>query len=305
MKDIPAPLQAHLDQDATTYCFLLLIECVGTFAGTVIGSTTLDEDITYDAGGGSSGLGPITYGSANSFSIDRLETTGDLSVDNTELHGWVKDSGITEAQIRAGIFNFAKITIYRVNYMDLSQGHEHWAGGFFGRAIYTKNRWDTEYRSLLQLLKEPHSDLYSINCPVKFGSPQCGKSFSWVTYTITSVDGSEPDRIFSAAAMSEADDFYQLGVVEILTGDNAGAQMEVRSNASDSDAGVVTLSLGLPAAMQVGDIFRIRKDCSKEWDDASNGCLFHWGADRGLHHRGQPLIPTADGGASMIPGAQL
>lgn len=305
MKNIPAPLQAHLDQDATTTCFLLLIECVGSFAGTVIGSTTLDENLVYDAGGGSAGLGPITYGAANSFSVDRLETTGDLSVDNTELHGWVADSGITEAQIRAGIFDFARISIFRVNYMDLTQGHEFWGGGFFGRKIYTRNRWDTEYRSLLQLLKETQSDLYSVNCPVKFGSPQCGKTFTWATYTVTEVDGTEPDRIFSASAMAEADDFYQLGVVDVLTGENAGAQMEVRGNNSDSNAGTVTLALGLPVAMQVGDTFRIRKDCSKEWNDALNGCLYHWGSDRGLHFRGQSLIPVADGGAMMVPGAQL
>lgn len=305
MKSIPIALQSHFNLSATTWCYLLCIECVGAFAGTVVGSTTLDESLTYDAGGGSNGLGPIVYGANNSFSIARLETTGDLAVDNTELHGWVADSGITQAQIRAGIFNFAKITIYRVNYMDLSQGHEIWASGLFGRTIYTRNRWQTEYRSLIQLLKEPHSDLYSINCPVKFGSPQCGKSFVWETYTVTGVDPTEPDRIFSASAMDEPDGFYFLGVVEVLTGENAGAQMEVRDHAGDSNGGDLTLALGLPFAMAPGDTFRIREDCSKEWNDAVHGCLRHYGADRGLHHRGQPLIPTADGGAMMVPGAQL
>lgn len=305
MKSIPIAFQNHLDQSATTWCYLLCIECVGAFAGTVIGSTTLDESLTYDAGGGSAGLGPITYGANNSFSMARLETTGDLSVDNTELHGWVADSGVTQAQIRAGIFNFAKITIYRVNYMDLSQGHEIWGSGLFGRVIYTQNRWQTEYRSLIQLLKEPHSDLYSIKCPVAFGSPQCGKAFIWNTYTITSVDGTEPDRIFSAAGMNESAGFYDLGVVEILSGDNEGAQMEVRAHGGDSSGGDVTLALAMPFPFVPGVSFRIRKDCSKEWNDATNGCLYHWGSARGEHHRGQPLIPTADGGAMMVPGAQL
>lgn len=304
MKDIPIALQSHLDQDATTTCFLLLIECTGAFAGTVIGSTTLDEDLTYDAGGGSNGLGPILYGADNSFSMARLEASADLSVDNTEMMGWV-GSQVTEAQIKAGIFNFANVTIYRVNYMDLSQGHEYWAGGKFGRTIYTRNRWTTEYRSLTQLLKQPHIDLYSISCPVAFGSPQCGATFSWSNYTITGVSGSEPDRIFMAAGMNEADNFYELGVIEMLSGNNEGAQMEVRSNSSDSNEGTVTLALGLSVPLEVGDTFRIRKDCSKEWNDASNGCLFHWGTNRGLHYRGQPLIPNGDGGASMIPGAQL
>ncbi|HKY54796.1 MAG TPA: DUF2163 domain-containing protein [Anaerolineales bacterium] len=296
MKSIPAALQAHLDGDATTTCFLLKVECVGAFAGTVLGSTTLDETVIYDDGAGS-----LTYSANNSFSVDRLQTTGDLSVDNTELHGWVGDQ-VTEAQIRAGIFSFANVTIYRVNYLDLTTGrHEYWAGGKFGRVIYTRNRWQTEYRSLVQLLKEPKSDLYTKVCPVQFGSPQCGKTFIWATYTVTAVDVIEPDRIFIASAMTEADDYYTQGVVEFLSGNNQGSQMEVRTHASDT----VSMALGLSYPVVIGDQFRIRKDCSKFWDDANNGCLFHWGADRWAHFRGQPDIPTADGGASMIPGAQI
>lgn len=295
MKTISAPFQAHLDGNATTWCFLLRVECTGAFAGTILGSTTLDESLEYDDGNGL-----LTYSASNSFSVDRLQTTGDLSVDNTELHGWVGDQ-VTEQQINAGIFNNANVAIYRVNYMDLTQGHEYWAGGKFGRTIYTRNRWQTEYRSLIQVLREPKSDLYTKICPEIFGSPRCGKTFTWVPYSVTAIDGSEPDRVITASAMTEGDDYYERGVLRVLTGQNAGAEMEVRSNAS----GVVVLALGLPYPMAVDDTFEIRKDCSKEWDDAENGCLFHWGDDRWAHFRGQPDIPTADGGASMIPGAQI
>ena len=96
-------------------------------------------------------------------------------------------------------------------------------------------------------------------------------------------------------------DYYALGVVEWLTGANAGAQMEVDSNTG----GAFNLSLPMAYAVAVGDTFRVRKDCNKVWDDASNGCSFHWGADRANHFRGFPDIPVADGGASMIPGAQI
>lgn len=306
MKDIPAELQSHLDQDATSWCYLLRVECVGAFAGVVLGSTTLDESVRYD-----DGAGEITYSANNSFSVDRLQTTGDLSVDNTELHGWVGDQ-VTEAQIRAGIFNYAKITIYRVNYLDLAapingalqlvaSRHEHWAGGLFGRVVYTRNRWQGEYRSLIQVLKEPKSDLYCKTCPVPFGSVQCGKSFTWASYTVTAVDGLEPERKFTASAMAEAAGYYELGVLRVTSGQNEGAEMEVRTYAS----GAIELALGLPFPMANGDTFDIRKDCSKEWDDADNGCLFHWADARWAHFRGMPDIPTEDGGASMVPGAQV
>ena len=103
------------------------------------------------------------------------------------------------------------------------------------------------------------------------------------------------------SGVSGADDLYNLGVVEWLTGDNAGSQMEI----DDFGSGEFVLSLAMPYAIQVGDTFRVRKDCNKEWDDANNGCLFHWAGDRALHFRGEPHIPVADGGASMIPGTEI
>lgn len=292
MKSIPVALQSHLDGDATTLCLLTRIACKD---GTVIGFADLDVDIAYDDGDGT-----VTYEAENGgLAPQRLQASSDLTVDNTELQGWVSSSGITEAQIRAGLFDYAQVRIYRVNYMDTSQGHEIVATGTAGETVFSANGWKTEFRSLVQQLRQPISKLYSLTCRAKFGDAQCGKSFTWVSGTVTSV-GVETDRLFDSG-VSGADDLYNLGVVEWLTGDNAGGQMEV----DDFGSGEFVLSLAMPYAIQVGDTFRVRKDCNKEWDDASNGCLFHWAGDRALHFRGEPHIPVADGGASMIPGTEI
>ena len=292
MKSIPVALQSHLDGDATTLCLLTRIACKD---GTVIGFADLDVDIAYDDGDGT-----VTYEAENGgLAPQRLQASSDLTVDNTELQGWVSSSGITEAQIRAGLFDYAHVRIYRVNYMDTSQGHEIVATGTAGETVFSANGWKTEFRSLVQQLRQPISKLYSLTCRAKFGDAQCGKSFTWVSGTVTSV-GVETDRLFDSG-VSGADDLYNLGVVEWLTGDNAGGQMEV----DDFGSGEFVLSLAMPYAIQVGDTFRVRKDCNKEWDDASNGCLFHWAGDRALHFRGEPHIPVADGGASMIPGTEI
>ena len=292
MKSIPVALQSHLDGDATTLCLLTRIACKD---GTVIGFADLDVDIAYDDGDGT-----VTYEAENGgLAPQRLQASSDLTVDNTELQGWVSSSGITEAQIRAGLFDYAQVRIYRVNYMDTSDGHEIVATGTAGETVFSANGWKTEFRSLVQQLRQPISKLYSLTCRAKFGDAQCGKSFTWVSGTVSSV-GTETDRMFDSG-VSGADDLYNLGVVEWLTGDNAGGQMEV----DDFGSGEFVLSLAMPYAIQVGDTFRVRKDCNKEWDDASNGCLFHWAGDRALHFRGEPHIPVADGGASMIPGTEI
>lgn len=301
-KQIAAALLDHYAEDDTTACLITRVRCKD---GTLIGFTDLDVDVVYDPslvdpGGTGDDWGELTHTAENGgFSFARLENAADLTVDNTELSGVVADTGITQAQVRAGFFDFAEVRIYRVNYLDLSQGHELVASGTAGETVFSDNTWRTEFRSLIQQLKQPEVDLYSITCPVQFGSEACGKSFTWVAGTVSSV-GTDTEREFTAS-ISPTTGTYALGVVEWLTGDNAGAQMEVDNNTTSAFA----LSLPLPYPIQAGDTFRVRKDCSKVWDDDTNGCLFHWGSERASHFRGFPDIPVADGGASMIPGAQI
>src|SRR5690606_13410402 len=117
-------------------------------------------------------------------------------------------------------------------------------------------------------------------------------------FTVTAV-GDDPQLEFTADITPD-DGTYLIGVVQWVTGANAGAEMETSGNT----AGAIDLALPMDYAIQVGDTGRIRKDCNKEWDDADHGCLFHWADDRADYFGGFPHIPIADGGASQVPGAQ-
>jgi uncharacterized phage protein (TIGR02218 family) len=299
MKTIPIALQAHYDQPATTTCYLARMDCKN---GTTLGFASLDADVVY-----ADGISLLTYRADNGFHADRMQSTADLAVDNTDLHGWVSDLGITEQQIRAGLFDYARIRIYRVNYLDLSAGHEIIATGTAGETKFSGSKWSLEFRSLTQQLKQPISKLYSRTCRAKFGSQPtgtageqpterhaCRKAWTWVAGTVTAVGGAEPDRLFTDAGLTQAAHHFVPGVVEWLTGQNAGAQMEVDAFA----AGAVTQSLPLAYPIALGDTFRIRQDCDK----TPTMCIERHA--NLVNFRGEPLIPT-DGGQSMIPGAQL
>ena len=314
-KAIPATLLPDYSEDATTFC---LITRVLTKNNVLYGFTDLDADVEYDPSvvdpeGTGDDWGLAVHRSENGFTPSRVQASADLSVDNAELAGLVMDAGITEAQIRAGLFDYAKVRIYRVNYMDLTKGHELVQSGTAGETRFSANGRRTEFRSLTQQLKQPISPAYSQTCRAQFGSMPigtddgsfeeehpCGKAFTWVSGTITSI-GSNARRIFSDSALTQATGFFSPGVVEILDGPNAGVQMEV----DDFTADAFTLALQLPYALTVGTAYRARQDCSKIHDDADHGCLYHWGADWVYHFQGEPDIPVADGGANMIPGAQI
>jgi phage conserved hypothetical protein BR0599 len=295
MKTIPLALENHLALDATTWCLLCRIECKD---GTVLGFTNLDTSVLYD-----DGRGEVNYRADNGgFMPERYQATADLSVDNTDLTGWISDSGITIQQIRAGIFDYAKIDIYRVNYMDLSQGREIMGRGTLGQTQYGKTGWRNEFRGLTQQLKQTISLLYSLTCRAKFGDSKCAKAFTWVDGTVTAL-GVEADLGFTDSALTEDAEWYEPGVIEWLTGDNAGIESEVDTF---SAGGVIELMIPLPNPIQVGDTFRIRQDCNKiavSKNGMRGDCKDKH--DNLLNFRGEHLIPVEDAGAALVPGAQV
>ena len=299
MKSIPLALRTHLAQDATSWTLLMKVVCKD---GTVLGFTLLDADVTYDDGGG-----PLLYRADQGFMPERLQTTGDLGVDNTDLQGWYSLEGVTEARIRAGLFDFARVWIYRVNFLDLSQGREIWAAGTLGESRYSEAGWTTEFRSLSQQLKQPLCQLYSKTCRARYGSKPigtvgapfterqpCNKDLVWAAGSVTAV-GVETDRIFTDSARPEADGFYQPGVIEWLTGANAGAQIEVYTFAADQ----FTLLLPMPYPIQNGDTYRVRQDCDKTF------AMCKTRHSNTLNFRGEHLTPVEDADSIMVPGAYI
>lgn len=288
MKQIPIQLQTHYNSYATTWCYLMRISCVGRFAGTIRGCTSLDEDVVYD-----DGQGPLTYSASNAVAPAKFQQAADFSVDNTEITGWVTDDEISMTDIMAGIFDFAEVTIYRVNYMDLTQGHEVVAFGTLGQTKFTEDFWRCEFRSLTQQSKQPYGEVYSLTCRNRYGDEKCQMPFEWISGTIDAL-GDDPTLVFQAGELVQADGYFAPGVVEILSGANAGADMDVDEFFA---GGIVRLALQMPMPFQIGDQFRIRVDCDKEFDTCkAKGNV--------LEFRGEHLTPVADTGLS-VPGAYV
>lgn len=327
MKQIPIALQAHKDTSATTLCRLLKITLRD---GTIIGLTDLNEAVTYDDQplicDASGSAGPITYDSACGFESSPFDGSSDLSVDNAEARSLIPqfDMGvITPSMISSGRFDYARWIMYEVNYRDLSMGHEIIGSGKTGR-IRRKDDLELamELRSISQELKQTVVELDSLTCRAKFGSQPlgtgggvveelfpCGKPLTWYDGIVESV-GEEVDRTFTDSVLDLSGgsppilttDFFVPGVVLFETGDNAGREFEIEASTA---GGQITLAFPTDFAIQVGDQYRIRQDCSQVARDTEHGCSYHWGEDWGLHFRGEPDIPVADEGMLGIPGAGL
>jgi uncharacterized phage protein (TIGR02218 family) len=300
VKTIPTALQTHLDTGQTTLCFLLK---VAPQNATAFGVTSLDQDVAYDDGNGS-----LTYSSMTGMNATAVESSSELSVDNSEAMLLVS-TDFTKEDIAAGVLDFADFYVYRINWANTSDGHYLVHSGTTG-IVRSHNDLSgvIELRGLSQVLKQNYIDQYSLTCRAKFGSQEGEESFPcgfdttslWQSTSVSAVD-TESDRIFTSTDTPAATGpngalTFETALVTFLTGNNAGLTAEV----DDVTGDVVTLRFNAAYEIEVGDTFKIRPDCRKRF---AEDCVALF--DNGLNFRGEPWIPLTEEAPSQFPGALI
>jgi len=300
MTTVPSLLQTHMDTQTTTMCFLLKIvpQKVAAF-----GVTSLDVDITYNDGGGS-----VTYLANPGLNQSSVESSADLGVNNSEAM-LLLTSPFTDQQITAGVLDYAKFFIYRINWKEPSEGHMLIQSGRTG-AIRTDDELAgiIELRGIPQQLKQNFTDLYSLSCRARFGSLVGDELFPclfdattlWGNGSIDTV-GTEADREFTANATPTATGPngalpFGVSIIEFLTGPNAGLIVETETVVGTA----ITLRFPAPYNMTGGDTYRIRPDCEKRF---AEDCVALF--SNGLNFRGEPWIPITEEASSQTPGANI
>lgn len=109
MKTISIALAGHLAGKGTTMATCLLITLP---SGEIRGFTSNNDDILF---------GGVMY-LAGAYSATDVKTSSALNVDNMEVHGVLNSVSINEADLIAGLWDYAGYHIFDVNREDLSQG---------------------------------------------------------------------------------------------------------------------------------------------------------------------------------------
>lgn len=249
MKTISIALASHIAQPTTTLARLWEIT---RRDGTKFHFTDHDLDILY---------GGDTYEALTGFSSSDIETSGQLNVDDLEVTTFFDAASITQVDVEAGKWDGATIRLMVVNYADLTQGALLQRFGELGQFSYDGQRFRAELRGLMQYLANNIGRTYGANCPYQLGDADCKVDLDdsnglTQEFEVTAV----ASRIEFTADVIEADNFFRYGIVEWLTGDNAGYRMEVRASTS---GGGVSLQLQMPFEIQVGDTGKIIAGCDK------------------------------------------
>lgn len=310
-------LLADLQKNATTICLLFRFDPV-TPGTTSYGVTDTNRDVVYN-----DGISEIAYSSAIGAEPTAFVGKADLSIDNAEVKSLmpVFDVPVSEADIRAGLYDYARCTVYIVNYEDLTPGrHCVLQQGTIGQVKIREDGLSmvNEFRGLMAQLKQSLCTKDSLNCRAIFGSQPVGSSTpgpqvtrDWCGFDATTllVDATVAEVGIETTLSFQVDDAtgwtidkYAPGIVKFTSGLNAGRTYEIESNTAD---GWITLQFESGFPIQDGDTLQYREGCSLIARDEVKGCKRWFAAFWNEHFRGEPDIPVADEGALQTPGASV
>lgn len=277
--DVSAELLAHLAGEVTTIAYCWTITRTD---GEVFRFTDHDETIT---------IGGYDYLASAGMGGTDLQQDRSLSVDNMEAVAFLDDDTITDADLRAGLFDGSGIDLFLVNWADTSMGNLKILSGWrFGQVEIRDAICTVEMRGLGSKLGTNICDLYSETCRADFGDAQCGvdlaDSGNTQSGSVDSVPEAAPKQRFLVdSSIDMSDDQLVGGVLTWESGAaNDGLSMEIR--ATDEPTGEITLFLPMPATIVVGDAFSIVRGCDKTFATCSG--VF----GNGVNFRGEPWVPA-------------
>ena len=254
---ISPALKAHLGQTTTTLATCTKLDLLD---GTEYRFTDHDQPIDYNGD---------TYVPTSGYSPSAADSKIDLSVDNLNIIGVIDDDALKVEDLLAGKFDYAEARISMLNYADTSMGELVLIAGKLGRIEVTDNKYVVEIRGLTQHFAQSVGEPYTVLCTADLGDTRCTVDLAPLTQllTVAGVDAQEPDRIFTTD-LTDADDFFNLGLVTVLTGDNTAFVMDVKKYTQAS--GLVELYEPMPFPFKPGDTANIHPGCDKTWETCKN-----------------------------------
>ncbi len=169
MKAASAALNTHINQSTTSLATCFQVKRTDD---TIFRFTTADIPLLVDI---SDGNGEQTYIASSSYNRSAISNNDTFSVDSLDVTGVLDSSVIDENELRLGLFDFAEVHIFVVNYLDLTQGILRMRRGWFGEVTVTPNGFFiAELRGLTQALSRTVGKLVSAECRLDLGEPNCG-----------------------------------------------------------------------------------------------------------------------------------
>ncbi len=271
MKTVDPDLLNHLGQDVTTMtsCWKLTLT-----DGTVKAFTALDVDLTVEG---------VVYKSTSGFSSSGVPSSTDSSVNSVDIKSFIDDIDITEEDVLSGVYDKAKVEMFKINYKDTTMGKIIQMIGWIGDVSKEGDLFIAEVRGRGQNLKQKLGELYSPTCRALLGDARCTVDMQNFK-TLATVASVTSDLVFTVDSLGgQVADYFKRGKVTFTSGDNNGRSFEIRTNA---DGITLELMFSPTYTIAVNDTIEVYPGCAKTLAE----CRDRY--SNVVNFRGEPLIPT-------------
>lgn len=198
-----------------------------------------------------------------------------------DLEGFIGLAGITREKLAGGIFDGARVYIFKCDYLNPVEDYEPITSGFFGKTTLIDDRYKIEGMNLADTLNQSVGISVSPSCRHTLGNAGCGLTITPLAGAVTHVTS---NTIFRDSSRSEAADWFAYGTLKFTSGPNVGLPpLDIKRYEAD---GTIELFEPFYYPVEVGLAFEITPGCRKTVD----ACRDKF--DNVINFGGFPSVPT-------------
>jgi uncharacterized phage protein (TIGR02218 family) len=284
MKTLSANMLAHLAGETTTLATCWKLTRTDT---TIMRFTDHDGDIVIGGDG--------TYKAATGFSGSAISSTSNMRVDELEVQAILDAADITEADLVAGLYDYAQIQVFMVNYEVPADGTIVLRKGFLGEVrLSSSGIFFTEVRGMMQQLQNTFGEVLTATCRADLGDSRCGVNL--VPLTVSGTVATITTDLFkftSTQTDGQVLNYWQYGQLTWTSGTNSGFVHDVKYSEDDD----IELFNPTPYTIDAGDGFDVYPGCDKRIGTCNTKFT------NVENFRGEPHLPGADAVVKFAGGS--
>ena len=230
----------------------------------------------------------LTFTPQGGLSARALTSSTGLSVDNTAALGILSDARISEADIAAGRFDGAEVTVWLVCWDDVDARQIQFRGKI-GEITRAGGAFEAELNGLAEPLNQPVGRTYLRSCAALPGDAACGVDLGDPAYRLDHVLEQPLTALtFAVPDSGFADGWFAQGLCEVVSGQAKGLRQAIRTDQVRNGQRLVGLWAPFPVPLDAGDRLRLTAGC----DRRAATCKAKF--DNFLNFRGFPDMPGED-----------
>ncbi|MGE0741063.1 MAG: DUF2163 domain-containing protein [Hyphomonadaceae bacterium] len=273
MRSIPTELAARLAGGVTTLAYVWRItrrdEAVFAF-------TDHDRPLTFDE---------LTCEPMAGLRTGAIEKSAGLEVDSASLSGALSSDAISEADLARGLWDGARVDLYRVDWTDAAL-RLHLFAGRIGEVRRSASAFEAELRGLQAALNVPVGRVFSRFCDADLGDARCGANVETSAFrgegVVTEIVSGATFRASGLEAFADA--WFTRGRLQWID----GGESEVAAHRVGAEGAVIELIDAPAGALVEGAAFVVYAGCDKRIET----CRAKFANT--LNFRGFPHMPGND-----------